>query len=197
MVPPCGRFEEHTRGKNRMTMVVGASQDVKSQLQGIEMCKGHDHLYPGDLWLWLGDLEPLWNPYCTIYGSTSECHCKLFPFDSSGQPIYDCPDRLSTTTTTTPLLSTCNQSLQWNQTYQDLLLSRLESTLPVSPKRVEIRFIHNFDFKIAPLIVLKQWLIGVPIVFQRLDGEAILVRCAAVGFFCVPSDFSVDSDWMY
>lgn len=46
----------------------------------------------------------------------------------------------------------------------------------------------------APLIVLKQRLITIHIVFQRMDRGAILVRSAALGFFCVPSDISVDGD---
>ncbi|XP_073326206.1 uncharacterized protein [Pagrus major] len=65
---------------------------------------------------------------------TADSSC-IYVINMQGQPIYDCADRMSTTTATTPPLTTCqtpmiphpntgNQSLQINQTDGDFFFSR-------------------------------------------------------------------------
>ncbi|XP_045911452.1 uncharacterized protein LOC123974661 [Micropterus dolomieu] len=105
--------------------------------------------HSSDLWLHCGTVDKDSDYYCVAsnvissQGSDILSVQVLMPANSSciyvvnmpGQPVYDCADRMSTTTAETPPLTTSqatievlsdtgNQSLQINQTNQDVFFSR-------------------------------------------------------------------------
>ncbi|XP_040902178.1 uncharacterized protein LOC121187116 isoform X2 [Toxotes jaculatrix] len=109
-----------------------------------------------DLQLHCGKVEKDSDYYCSASNDISSQQSDilsvqvLMPADSGciyvvlmqGQPIYDCVERMSTTTAKTPPWTTCqattkihtntkNQSLQINQTHQDLFLSRAWTGVPL------------------------------------------------------------------
>ncbi|XP_056241663.1 uncharacterized protein LOC130175289 isoform X2 [Seriola aureovittata] len=119
----------------------------------------HKDLHLGlssDLHLHCGTVEKDSDYYCIASNDISRQESEilsvqvLMPADSSciyvvnmqGQPIYDCADGMSTTMSQTPPLTACqattkihtdtgNQSLQINQTHQDLFLNRAWTGVPL------------------------------------------------------------------